>query len=165
MEKNKKVKESVSFDTSINDRFLEFFKKNNLNYSEASRLTGISDVTFGHIKNYRNLPSISTLLTMRDAFQGKSMDYPFNVEYVLLNKMQFNAVEVLTELEKVQKELIITKAELAEAKEERSSLIKVLGKDEGEIDAYLVDEEIGYQMMNLITIVQHGGFALNERKN
>jgi hypothetical protein len=98
---------------------------------------------------------------MRDAFQGKSMDYPFNVEYVLLNKMQFNAVEVLTELEKVQKELIITKAELAEAKEERSSLIKVLGKDEGEIDAYLVDEEIGYQMMNLITIVQHGGFALN----
>ena len=45
------------------------------------------------------------------------------------------------------------------------NLSTALGKDEGEIDAYLVDEEIGYQMMNLITIIQQGGFALDERKN
>jgi len=165
MENNQKVKESVSFDTSINDRFLEFFKKNNLNYSEVSRLTKISDVTFGHIKNYRNLPSISTLLTMLDVFEGKRMDYPFSVEYVLLNKMPFNLVEILSQLEHVQSELITTKAELIEAKEERSSLIKVLGKDEGETDAYLVDTEVGFKLMNLMTIIQQGGFALGERNN
>jgi hypothetical protein len=45
------------------------------------------------------------------------------------------------------------------------NLSTALGKDEGETEAYLADTEIGYQMMNLITIVQHGGFALNERKN
>jgi hypothetical protein len=52
-----------------------------------------------------------------------------------------------------------------ELKMEKGKLFDLLGKDESETEAYLVDEEIGYQMMNLITIVQHGGFALNERKN
>ena len=69
------------------------------------------------------------------------------------------------ELEKTRSELQEAKIELLETKKEKSKLFDLLGKDEGEIDAYLVDEEIGYQMMNLITIVQHGGFALNERKN
>ena len=77
MEAKPKVKEPASFDVSINDRFLEFFKKNDLNFSEVSRLTGISDVTFGHIKSYRNLPSISTLMTMRDTFKDKKLEQPF----------------------------------------------------------------------------------------
>ena len=59
----------------------------------------------------------------------------------------------------LQKELLDRKEQVIE------NLSVALGKDEGEIDAYLVDTEIGFQMMNLITIIQHGGFALDERKN
>ena len=85
--------------------------------------------------------------------------------YVKESEIEKRLREMEQELEKTRSELQETKIELLETKKEKSKLFDLLGKDEGEIDAYLVDTEIGFQMMNLITIIQQGGFALDERKN
>jgi chromosome segregation ATPase len=85
--------------------------------------------------------------------------------YVKETEIEKRLREMEQELEKTRSELQEAKIELLETKREKGKLFDLLGKDEGETDAYLVDTEVGFKLMNLMTIIQQGGFAYSERNN
>jgi hypothetical protein len=85
--------------------------------------------------------------------------------YVKESEIEKRLREMEQELERTRNELQEAKIELLETKREKSKLFDLLGKDEGETDAYLVDTEVGFKLINLMTIIQQGGFAYSERNN
>ena len=149
-----------------NVRILAFIERKG-GVAKVARAIGKHPTLFYNIERKGVIPNLETLSLIKDKFPD------FDLNWVAIGEVQENGLTRIkiepTELEKKCKQLetenTLLKEYNNELKMEKNKLFDLLGKDEGEIDAYLVDEEIGYQMMNLITIIQHGGFALDERKN
>lgn len=134
--------------------------------SQVSKIVGLDRQVFHSLKTKDIYPSLPTLKKMHTVYPTLDIHWIGTGEKregIVYPAIERKFIEM--DYERLKLELQEAKIELLQTKSEKVKLFDLLGKDEGETDAYLVDTEIGFKMMNLIRIIQQGGFALGERNN